>query len=116
MLQNCSLRPELFLARIFHLSLTFGISTLGAGLHVPKTNTVAPTLQAQTAHLASVGWGHIGNDTTHNNVLDRLAVRTKHSRDLLTEQSPSLIHLGFIATSLATIFPFPGHAPNSLTY
>ena len=52
----------------------------GAGV-----SSSAATLQAQTSHLASVGGGNIGNDTTHNNILDGMAVRARHGCNLLTE-------------------------------
>lgn len=70
---------------------------------------IAAALQAQSAYLASVGWGHVGNDTTHDDILDRLTVGAGHSRYLLTEQPASLIHLGFIAAVLAAIYSFPRH-------
>ena len=41
--------PKLFLSCLFHFTLT-----LGTGLAIPNTDIIAATLQAQTAHLASV--------------------------------------------------------------
>jgi hypothetical protein len=66
-------------------------------------------LQAQSAYLASVGWSNIGDDAAHDDVLNRLTVRTRHRRDLLTEQAAALIHLGLVTTVLAAILQFPSH-------
>ena len=96
--------PELLFSRIFHLPLAFGTGSL-----VPDTDVVAATLQAQSPHLASVGRGYVSNDPTHDDVLDGLAIRTRHSRDLLTEQTTPLIRLGFITAGFTVIFPFPSH-------
>jgi len=71
--------PELFFAGVLHLALT-----LWTGLHVPDTNPVAATLQAQTAHFAPVGRCDIGDDAAHDDVLNRMAVGTRHRHDLLT--------------------------------
>lgn len=71
--------PELLFAGVLHLALT-----LWTGLHVPEANPVAATLQAQTAHLAPVGGCHIGDDAAHDDVLNRMAVGTRHRHDLLT--------------------------------
>ena len=101
--------PKLLFSCIFHFTLT-----LRAGLHVPNTDIIAATLQAQTAHLASVRRSHVSNDATHHDVLDGLAVRAEHRRNLLTEQPSSLIHLSLIATGLASIFPLPGHSTKQL--
>ena len=97
--------PKLLFACIFHFA-----PTLRTGLHVPNTDIIAATLQAQAAHLASVRWCHVGDDTTNDNVLDGMAIRTKHGCNLLTKQSPSLIHLCLVATDFTAIFAFPGHA------
>ena len=97
-------RPELPFASFLHLSLT-----LGTRPHVPDTYLVTATLQAQPAYLASVGRRDIGDDATHDDVLNRLAVRTRHSRNLLTEQAAPLIHLSLVAAGLTAIFQFPSH-------
>ena len=62
--------PELFVAGFFHFALT-----LWTGLLVPYLDVVATAVQTEPAHLASVGWGNVGNDTANNDVLDALAVR-----------------------------------------
>ena len=98
-------RPELLLARFLHPSLTFR-----TGFHVPDTYFVTAALQAQSAHLAPVGRCDIGDDATHDDVLNRLTVRTRHRRNLLTEQAATLIYLGLVAAVLAAILQFPSHA------
>lgn len=98
------LSPELFFARIFHRSLT-----LRTGLHVPDTDTIAATLQTQAPHLTPIRRSDIGNDTTHDDILDGLAIGTRHSCDLLTEQTTAFIDLGLVTASLTAIFPFPSH-------
>ena len=89
---------------MFHFALT-----LGTGLMVPYLDIIAATLQTQTAHLTSVGRSHVGNDATHHNVLDGMAVRTRHRSNLLTKEPAPLVHLGFVATLLTAIFQFPSH-------
>ena len=96
--------PKLLFSCFFHFALAFR-----TGLAIPYSDVFAAALQAQTAHLASVGWSHVGNDTTHHDVLDGMAVWAEHGCNLLTEQATSLIHLSFISTGLAAIFQFPGH-------
>ena len=128
--------PKLFFACWLHLTLTFdlwsNVLTLGrvdasitllslartfrTGVHVPFPDIVAAALQAQTACLIPVRWGNIGNDATHDNILDGLAVRTIHGCYLLAEQPTPLIHFGFISASLAAIFQFPGHQSTGLTF
>ena len=98
------LRPELLHSCILHGSLT-----LRTRLHVPYPDMIAATLQAQTPHLTSIGWSHIGNNPAYNDVLNSLAVRTCHSRNLLPEQSASFVHISLIAACLTPIFPFPCH-------
>lgn len=78
-------------------------------MFIPYSDSVTATLQAQTANLASVRWGYISYDTTDDDVLDTLTVRAGHSCYLLTEQTTSVIHLGFIAASLTSTFQFPSH-------
>jgi hypothetical protein len=97
--------PKLFLTSLFHIALT-----LRTGLLIPYPDIVAAALKAQSSHLAPIGWGHISNDTTHHDILDGMAVGTRHGCYLLTEQSAPLIHLSLISTSLAAIFPFPSHS------
>ena len=99
-----ALCPKLFLASIFHCALTFG-----ACFHIPDTDLVAATLQTQAPNLTSVGRCHVGNDTTHHDVLDGLAVRARHRRDLLSKQTTTLVHFGLIAAVLTAIFLFPSH-------
>ena len=77
-------------------------------MHIPNPDVVAAALQAQTANLATVGRGHVGYDATHHDVLDGLAVGARHGGNLLTEQSTTLIHLGFVSAGLTAIFQFPG--------
>jgi len=100
--------PELFISSFFHFSLASR-----TGLSIPYPDVIATALQAQTPHLAPVGWSDIGNDTTHNNVLYSMAVRTRHWCDLLAEQATSLIHLSLVPTGLTAIFQFPGHLLSS---
>ncbi len=87
------LRPELFFAGIFHFSLAFW-----TGVLVPEADVIAATLQAETADLAAIGGGDIGYDTSHDDVLHRLAVGAAHGCDLLTEESSTLVDLCFITT------------------
>ena len=96
--------PELLFAGVLHLALT-----LWAGLHVPDTNPVAATLQTQTAHFAPVGGCHIGDDAAHDDVLNRMAVGTRHRHDLLTEQATPLIYIGLVTAVCATVFLLPSH-------
>ena len=98
--------PKFLFPSVFHIALT-----LGTGLSIPQTDVVATTLQTQTADLTSIWRRHICNDTTNHDVLDGLAVRAWHRCNLLTEQSPPLIHLSLISTALTAIFPFPRHCP-----
>ena len=98
-------RPELLLARFLHPALALGTCSL-----IPDTYLVTAALQAQSAHLAPVGWCDIGDDATHDDVLNRLAVRTRHRRNLLTKQTTTLIYLGLVAAVLAAILQFPSHA------
>ena len=102
--------PKIFFASILHFALT-----LRTGLHIPNPDVIAATLQAQTTYLASVGRGYISNDTTYHDVLDGMAVRAEHGRNLLTEQPSSLIHLSLVTTGLTAIFSFPRHLLNSFT-
>jgi hypothetical protein len=48
-------------------------------------------------------------------MLDGLAVRTRHSRYLLTEESSSLIHLCLISASLTAVLSFPSHTFTEMT-
>ena len=82
-------------------------------MFVPYPDVIATALQTQAARLASVRWCHIGNDATHYDVLDGLAVRARHRRNLLTKESTTLVHLSFVAALLATIFQLPSHQSNS---
>ena len=77
---------------------------------VPAPDIIAAAVQAQSAHFASVGWGHIGYDAAHHNVLDGLAVGTRHGRNLLPEEPSPLVNLGFVSASLASVFQFPSHS------
>ena len=103
--------PKLFFSCWLHLALT-----LRTGVHVPFPDIVAAALQAQTACLTPVRWGYVGNDATHDNILDGLAVGTRHGCYLLAEQTTPLIHFGFISASLAAILQFPGHQSTGLTF
>jgi hypothetical protein len=79
---------------------------------VPNPDVIAAALQAQTPHFAPIGWSHVGNDTTHHDVLDGLAVRTRHGRNLLTEEPASLVHLSLVSALSAAVFQFPRHQSN----
>ena len=96
--------PKFFLACLFHLALALRASVL-----IPNPDVIAATLQTQSAHLASVRRSHIGNYATNNNVLDGLAVRACHGRNLLPEEPAPLVHLSLIAALLTAIFQFPSH-------
>ena len=76
---------------------------------VPYPDAVAATVQAQTAHLASVRRSHVGYDAAHDDILDGLAVRASHRRDLLSEESAPLVYIRFISAGRASKFQFPGH-------
>jgi len=96
--------PKFLFASILHFALT-----LRTGPHVPDTDVIAAALQAQATHLASVRGCDVGNDTTHNDILDSMTVRAEHGCYLLTEQATPLIHLSLVTTGLAAIFSFPRH-------
>ena len=98
------LRPKLFLASLFHLTLA-----LGTGMPIPHSDFVAAALQTEPPHFAPIGRCHIGNNPTHHDVLDALAVGTRHGTYLLAEESSAFVHLGFVATFLTAIFEFPSH-------
>lgn len=98
------LRPKLLVASFFHFSLT-----LGAGMLIPHPDAVAAAIETQAPHLTPIGRSYVGDDATHHNILDGLAIRTRYSRDFLTKESTPFIHLGFIATSPTAIFQFPSH-------
>jgi len=100
------LRPELFLASRLHLALT-----LWTGMFIPQSDVITAALQTQTANLTSIGRCHVGNDATYHDVLDGLAVRTRHGRNLLTKEPTSFVHLGLVAALSAAIFQFPSHTP-----
>ena len=97
--------PKFFLTSLFHIALT-----LRTGLLIPYPDIVAAALKTQSSYLTSIRWGYIGNDTTHHDIPDGMAVGTRHGSYLLAEQSAPLIHLRLISTSLAAIFPFPSHS------
>ena len=99
------LSPKFFLTSLFHIALT-----LRTGLLIPYPDIVAAALKTQSSHLAPIRWGHISNDTTHHDILDGMAVGTRHGSYLLTEQSAPLIHLSLISTIPTAIFPFPSHS------
>ncbi len=96
--------PEFFLASLFHLTLAFRTSTF-----IPRPDVIAAALQAQTACHASVGRNYIGNDATHHDILDGLAVWTRHRRNFLTKESTPLVQLSLVAALSAAIFQFPSH-------
>ena len=101
------LRPELFLASRLHLALT-----LWTGMFIPQSDVITAALQTQTANLTSIGRCHVGNDATYHDVLDGLAVRTRHGRNLLTEEPASLVHLSLVSALSAAVFQFPRHQSN----
>ena len=100
----CSSRPELFFACWFHKAIAFG-----TGVTIPNADVVAATVEAEPADLAPIGWCHIGDDASDNNILDGLAVWARHGCDLLTEEATPLVHLSLIPTRIAAIFQFPSH-------
>ena len=69
----CFLRPEFFLVCGLHVALAFG-----TGVFVPGADVGAATIEAQTSCLAAEGGGDIADDATHDDVLNRLAIRTTH--------------------------------------
>jgi hypothetical protein len=73
-------------------------------MSVPQLDVVATALQAQPAYLASVRRCYVSNNPTHNDVLDALAVRTRHGAYFLAEEPTPFVHFGFIATLAAAIF------------
>jgi hypothetical protein len=76
---------------------------------IPYSDIITAALQTKPADFASIGGSHVGNDTTNHDVLDALAVGTRHGTDLLSEESSAFVHLGFVATLAAAIFEFPSH-------
>ena len=86
------LRPEFFVVRGLHVALAFG-----AGMFVPGADIGAATVEAQTPCLAAEGGGDIADDPTYDDILNRLAVRTTHGRDLLTEEALSFVNLSLIS-------------------
>jgi len=103
--------PELLFSCIVHYALT-----LRAGFHVPYPDMVAAALQAQPPYLTPVGRGDIGYDASHDDILNGLAVRARHGRNLLAEQPAPFIHLSLIAASLTAIFTFPSHISSFLPF
>ena len=95
---------KVFLASLFHLTLA-----LGTGMPIPHSDFIAAALQTEPPHFAPIGRCHIGDNPTHHNVLDGLAVWARHGTDLLTEEPTPFVHLGFIATFPTAIFKFPSH-------
>jgi hypothetical protein len=76
---------------------------------IPYSDIITAALQTKPADFASIGGSHVGNDTTHHDVLDALAIPARHGTDLLSEESSAFVHLGFVATLAAAIFEFPSH-------
>ena len=99
-----NLGPEFLLSCWFHFSLTFG-----TGVPIPNVDIIAATVEAEPAHLAPVGWCHVGDDASDDNILDGLAVWARHGCDLLTEEAAPLVYLSHIPTCIAAIFQFPSH-------
>jgi len=83
--------------------------TFGTGMSIPDADVVAATIETESADLAPVGWCHISDDASNYNILDGLAVRARHGRDLLTEKAAPLVNLSLIPTRIAAIFQFPSH-------
>ena len=75
-----------------HVALAFG-----TGVFVPGADVGTATVEAQTTSLAAEGGGDIADDATYDDVLNRLAVRTTHGGDLLTEEALSLVNLSLIS-------------------
>ena len=67
--QKTKLRPEFFVACGFHLALAFG-----TGVPIPDADVVAAAVEAEPADLAPVRRCHVGDDASHHDVLDGLAV------------------------------------------
>ena len=101
------LSPEVFFACVFHLALA-----LGTRMHIPYSDIAAATLQAQTSRLTSERRSDIGNDASHNDILNAATVLTRHGRNLLIEHTTPLIHVGLISTRPAAIFQFYSHYNN----
>ena len=78
-------------------------------MSIPDADVVAATVETEPADLAPVGWRHIGDDASYDNILDGLAVWARHGCDLLTEEPSPLVYLSLIPTRGAAIFQFPSH-------
>ena len=89
--------PKLLLACKLHHSTAFWTCFL-----VPYTDALTATMQAEPANLASKRWGYIGNDATHHQMLDGLAVGTTDCGYFLTKQASALIKFGFVTAVEAT--------------
>jgi hypothetical protein len=89
---------------LFHFTLT-----LRTGFHVPYPDVIAAAIQAKPSDFTPIRWGYVCNDASNDNILNRLAVRAAHGRNLLAKESTAFVHFGFIPTSFAAIFQFPCH-------
>ena len=68
-----------------------GSAALGAGLVVPRPYTVAAAIQADTSHQRCERRGRVANDSTDNQWLDSLAIRTADSLYMLAHKPTALI-------------------------
>lgn len=93
-----SLCPKFSFTGRLHLSSTFG-----AGMLVPNLDSIAATSQAESSHFCRKRMGYLPYSTPNDNVLNRMAVRTSHSGDMLSKESLPLIDIGLIATPTAFI-------------
>ena len=93
-----SLCPKFRFSSRLHLSSAFG-----AGMLVPNLDSIATTSQAESSHFCRKRMGYPTYSSSNDDVLNRMAVRTSHSSDMLSKESPSLIDICLIATPTAFI-------------
>ena len=93
-----SLCPKFRFSSRLHFSSAFG-----AGMLVPNLDSIAATSQAESSHFCRKRMGYPTYSSSNDDVLNRMAVRTSHSGDMLSKESPSLIDICLIATPTAFI-------------
>ena len=80
-----------------------GSAALGAGLVVPRPYAVAAAIQADTSHQRCKRRGRVANDSTDNQWLDSLAIRTADSLYMLAHKPTALIVVSLIAALLTSV-------------
>ena len=78
-------------------------STFRAGVHIPLTNLIRPTSQAQSAYERVETGRSIPYHSTHYERNDVLAVGTSHALYALPHKATSLIDLSLITARLTPV-------------